>query len=311
MEEKNVTPPQPKAMPTDLSFDSLFAPNTAYPYLAQAAAHPFREQSPRFQMVNAWWLAEVAMLVYVRDRVFVRDRLTAAGLDHTIFFEKDATQGFITSNESCAIVCFRGTEIHEPQDIITHLKFWQVQSSGGGRVHAGFEAALDKVWDDMTAHLQAIRQQSGNRLKVWFTGHSLGAALATLAADRHGDAQGVYTFGSPRVGNADFRKSYTTRTFRFVHNNDIVPMVPPPVSYQHVGQLRYIDSSGHVHDNPDVWYQLKNRLAGQFFHLSDVLESWSDGAFDAIPTDYLSDHAPIYYVTHIWNDYIREAGTSA
>ncbi len=301
-----MTPPQPKAMPTDLSFSSLFAPNTAYAYFAQAAAHPFRVNASGFQMVNAWWLAEASMLVYVRDRAFVSAQLDFAGFSHTGFFENEATQGFIASNDACAIVCFRGTEVREPQDIITDLKFWQVQSVEGGRVHAGFEAALDKVWGDMAAHLHAIRQQAGNRLKIWFTGHSLGAALATLAADRYGDAQGVYTYGSPRVGNAAFRQDYTPNTFRFVHNNDIVPMVPPPMHYQHVGQLKYIDSSGHVHDNPSTWYQLKNRLAGHFLHLSDVLESWTDGAFDAIPTDYLNDHAPIYYVTRIWNNYIRE-----
>ena len=301
-----MTPPQPKAMPTDLSFDSLFAPNTRYAYFARASAHPFRADASRFRMVNAWWLAEASMLVYVRDQSFVGMQLASAGFGHVRFFERNGTQGFIAGNDACAIVCFRGTEIHEPQDIITDLRCWQVQSSGGGRVHAGFEAALDAVWDDMAAHLQAIRQQAGKRLKVWFTGHSLGAALATLAADRHGDAQGVYTFGSPRVGNADFRKSYTASTFRFVHNNDIVPMVPPPLHYQHVGQLKYIDSSGRIHDNPGTWYQLKNRLAGHFLYLSDVLEHWTDGAFDAIPTDYLSDHAPIYYVTHIWNDYIRD-----
>ncbi len=299
---------QLKELPADLSFDALFAPNTSYQYFAQAAEHPFRPASNKFQMANAWWLAEASMLVYVLEHDFVGTSLEQAGFTRTEFFENDCTQSFVASNDEFAVVCFRGTEVREEKDIITDLKFWQTKAAGGGRVHAGFEEALGKVWDGISAHLQDIRGQTGNQLKVWFTGHSLGAALATLAADRYQEAQGLYTFGSPRVGGKSFHDDFKVNAYRFIHNNDAVTMVPSPVGYQHVGMAKYIDSAGHIHDNPNVWTLIKDRIAGHFLHTADVLQSWSDGAFDAIPTDYLSDHAPIYYVTRIWNNYVGDLG---
>jgi triacylglycerol lipase len=74
--------------------------------------------------------------------------------------------------------------------------------------------------------------------QLWLTGHSLGGALAMLAANElfsraeRGAAPiaGVYTFGQPRVGNAGFRDAYDTllkgRTFRIVHGDDVVPRIP-------------------------------------------------------------------------------------
>ena len=301
-----MTTPQPKNLPSDLSFEGLFAPNKTYEYFKNATEHPFRPASNKFQLVNAWWLAEASMLVYVLEHDFVRTSLEQAGFTRTEFFENDCTQSFVASNDEFAIVCFRGTEVKEKEDLITDLKFWQTRAAGDGFVHAGFEEALDKVWSNISSHLQDIQSQSGNQLKVWFTGHSLGAALATLAADRYQGAQGLYTYGSPRVGSESFRGDFKVNAYRFVHNNDAVTMVPPPISYQHVGQAKYIDSGGHIHDNPSIWTSLKTRLAGHFSHAVDVLESWSDGTFDAIPTDYLNDHAPIYYAVRIWNNYARD-----
>ena len=72
-----------------------------------------------------------------------------------------------------------------------------------GNVHRGFKAALLEVWTDLENYVSNLQKDN---LKIWITGHSLGAALATLAADRYGNVQGLYTYGSPRVGDQDFKK---------------------------------------------------------------------------------------------------------
>src|SRR5258708_4320788 len=92
-----------------------------------------------------------------------------------------------------------------------------------------------------------------------FTGHSLGGALAVLAAARAAAARraisAVYTFGMPRTGNAAFADDYNRRlgdrTYRLVYGSDIVPTVPPSADpklpYRHVG--RYLRSvSGRFED---------------------------------------------------------------
>ena len=66
---------------------------------------------------------------------------------------------------------------------------------------------------------------------MYFTGHSLGGALAILAATlisptRHG---AVYTFGAPRVANYKFFFGLKMPIFRVVNSADIVPRVPPGI----------------------------------------------------------------------------------
>jgi predicted lipase len=88
------------------------------------------------------------------------------------------------------------------------------------------------------------RLVTGNRnaanaraLKSGSPGHSLGAALATLAADRLPDVQGLYTFGSPRVGDKGFQAHFRVKAYRLVNGKDIVPTVPGEGPFRHVGEL--------------------------------------------------------------------------
>ncbi|MGI9235130.1 MAG: lipase family protein [Woeseiaceae bacterium] len=294
---------QQKPLPQDQSFESLFAPNKRYEYLSDASSHPFDFRSSEFRMVNAWWLAELSMLVYVRDESYVRQVLAGSGLTLEHFHQQDdtSTQYLLAANDSYAVVAFRGTEVAETDDIATDIKIPLVASDKVGRVHKGFKAALDSVWLDLNSRLSSL---SDNRF-VWFTGHSLGAALATLAADRFDKTQGVYTFGSPRAGDKTFRDSYKPNAYRFRNNNDIVTRVPPRGMYAHVGEVRYIDHTGRIHSDFGVWKRLRDRMAGRRSHLTNLKSRWQAGSVHDIPVDELVDHAPIYYVVNVWNDYQR------
>mmetsp|Transcript_98850 Transcript_98850/g.316917 ORF Transcript_98850/g.316917 Transcript_98850/m.316917 type:complete len:1065 (-) Transcript_98850:134-3328(-) len=58
----------------------------------------------------------------------------------------------------------------------------------------------------------------------------------------------VYTFGSPRIGNASFRSIYNglvPKTFRLVASRDIVPTLPPSISYRQLGREVWLDDTGH------------------------------------------------------------------
>lgn len=297
-----------KPLPEDQSFDGLFAPNTEYEYLSGAKNHPFDFRTGEFRRVNAWWLAELSMLVYVRDESFIRRVLTDSGLTLEHFHQQDdtSTQYLLAANDSYAVVAFRGTEVSEADDMATDIKIPLVASDKAGRVHKGFKAALDSVWSDLNARLLRL----SDKRRIWFTGHSLGAALATLAADRFDTTQGVYTYGSPRTGDKAFRDNYKSNAYRFRNNNDLVTRVPPRGMYAHVGEVRYIDHGGQIHSDFGVWKRLRDRMAGRRSHLINLKSRWQAGSVRGIPVDELVDHAPIYYVVNVWNDYQRASSAT-
>ena len=60
-------------MPT---FNDLFAPNENCPYFERAAEYPFEARQNHFSLVNAGWLADCSLLVYLLDPEKVKSHLT-------------------------------------------------------------------------------------------------------------------------------------------------------------------------------------------------------------------------------------------
>jgi len=313
---------------------TVLPPNLEHDYFAEGAAHPFRPNAVRFQLVNAWWMAEASLLAYA-DAKFVRAQFQKVGFvvsDGQPFFDREhGTQCYVAHNDHVVLVIFRGTEVRklgvgqEPaeawravlKDWQSDLQFRLVPSMFGGAVHQGFARALDTLWrEQVEPYMEALKLNKPTRL-VWLTGHSLGGALATLAADRLEAAQGLYTFGSPLVGDAAFAADFHVNAYRLVNHNDIVTRVPQwgPYgvnlfkwgSYEHVGLLTYIDEQGVLHDNPRLWKRVRHGLFGGLDHIWDIGSFWAKGEFSMIPFDCLNDHAPLYYALRLWNAYDEEA----
>lgn len=321
----------------------LFPPNINYQYFENFTGHPFEYKTEQFQMVNAWWLAESSLLAYAESN-FAKERFSAAGLTAELFDGK-STQCYVAYNDNFVIVAFRGTQVDNFQgivnDIFTNSKFQLVDFEKGGSVHQGFKDGLNEIWSNLLNHLNELKTEKPERT-FWFTGHSLGAALATLAADRYGSVQGLYTFGSPLVGDDAFTNQFSINTYRFVNNNDFITSIPYRISlpeiplpeiplpriplprislpeipfpnifkrYQHVGQLKYINSDGHIIDNPNLLDQLLDGWKGQFENLFNFIGNLQEGQIDQIPVAYFTDHAPIYYAIHIWNSYEKDLTTN-
>jgi triacylglycerol lipase len=306
-------PLQRKQMPRVQTFDSLFQPDYSYPYLKYASTVPFQHQVQKFDRANAWWLAEISMLAYADADGFVKRQLRSAGMLGVKRYAspRDSvhhTQAILTFNADAVIIAFRGTEPNEWKDLKTDVKAHHVELASGGKVHAGFQSSLTGVWAQVQPEVERL---SAEGRSVWLTGHSLGAALAVLAAHQYKKPATVYTFGAPRVGDAEFVKRYQQPTFRIVNNTDFVTEIPPPFLYHHVGELVYFDSRDKLRRNVSVSQILKDKARGQSQAVTQRFKEWANLDLDKRPFKPLLDHAPICYVVHCWNSLVdaRERNT--
>ena len=146
------------------------------------------------------------------------------------------------------MVSFRGTMDSSIKNWIVDFLFpkttiWKGKNESIA-VHSGFYDAYSRVADQVRSNVSAL-VAAYPTYSIGVTGHSLGAALATLAAvDLVEESivprskMTVYHFGSPRVGNdgfASFYKDLVPHTFRLVNERDIVPSLPPQfLKFHHV-----------------------------------------------------------------------------
>ncbi len=217
----------------------------------------------------------------------------------------------VLANDETLVVVFRGTrlQVHavldlaelvliNQKDLWTDADLLPAVFAAGGRVHAGFLKAFKDVSDQLDALLAA--KAPGQ--KIWLTGHSLGGALATLAAAHLGSSvvQGLATYGCPRVGDAAFASVLPQQSYdRFVHRDDWVPTVPPELfGYVHAGALRIVPGSPPRSFLSDV-------VGGAESLTTAITAMASERRLDAGQFPFsvggLADHAPIYYATLLWN----------
>ena len=224
---------------------------------------------------------------YTGVEAWMRDN----GYDSWAWFDADGTQAFTCRKHKSTeiFIVFRGTEPNQAKDILADAKAWRKPAREKGLVHFGFAQALDKVYDNI---VHWIDEQKLDDATITCTGHSLGAALATIMASRL-DANELYTFGSPRVGDRRFVKEMSTdkiKHYRFVNNNDIVTRVPPPLLYRHHGELVYINHYGNVR-KMTAWQRIKDQWRGR-------LAAWKKREFFDGARDHSMDlyHRKIYHV---------------
>ncbi|MCQ9208390.1 MAG: lipase family protein [Omnitrophica bacterium] len=213
----------------------------------------FNISAKGLSLLNALFLVEAADLVGGNLHQIQKQVQDNLGLPKYKFFDtkgsKD-TQAFLSANDEIVVLSFRGTT--STRDWWTNLKI-KLAPSIVGRVHQGFNEALDDIWEDVRKTLLDFRDR---KQSIWVTGHSLGGALATVAADRLAEesleVRGLYTFGQPRVGDKifvlNFDNKMKQRSFRFVHDEDVVPKVPSFLQgYHHIGEECYFDRNGKLH----------------------------------------------------------------
>ncbi|CCC09085.1 unnamed protein product [Sordaria macrospora k-hell] len=153
-------------------------------------------------------------------------------------------------------VSFRGSS--SVRNWIANVVFVQSSCSdlvSGCLVHTGFYTAWKEVATKVTAAVKSAKATYPS-YSIGVTGHSLGGAVATVAAAylrKAGYTADLYTFGSPRVGNkafAAFTTSQSGEEYRVTHDKDPVPRLPPIVF-------------NYRHTSPEWWLKVPSPTASQ------------------------------------------------
>ena len=198
-------------------------------------------------------------------------------LTHT--FDIEDTQAIIVVSEHFTVLAFRGTEANKPKDIKSDIGASIVRCNSGGMIHKGFSQAYNLVSTQLQSALAAPEIASK---PLFITGHSLGGALATIAAKRLTHNAGIaacYTFGSPRVGDSNWVSGIRAPLYRVVNAADAVTMLPPggaPIALlsKFISVIPYLRAFGEM---------LQKKFGG-YLHSGDMryLTNCENGDFEQV-----------------------------
>lgn len=235
------------------------------------------------------------------------------------FIENAGTECFVSGDSDVALVAFRGTE-KKIGDWLIDLNTVGLNRPYG-RIHRGFWFAFESVAEQIRDAIDSL-----GKPKLVLTGHSLGGALACIAAaewlhDGSREVLSIYTFGQPAFGKGDLPDRIYQRVngayYRFVNDGDIVSMVPP--TYRHAGELKHFGAGNDLKfgvdsTNESLVESAETCSEAQFDHLrmlllqerlakpSAEIQSTEEGLLPSF-----RDHRMVHYISKIAT---KAAGTS-
>lgn len=197
-------------------------------------------QDDYFSLESALLLAKASRLNYELEST-IKDQAQQWGYADCRVIDVGRPQCYIMADEQSCVLSFRGTQ--SLGNWIDNAKASPVPHDYGD-VHRGFSAGYKALGPLI---LKSLKELLTPNRTLFVTGHSLGGALATIAAaELHGQflISGVYTFGQPKTGlfGSFFDEYFGGKFFRFVNNEDVVPRLP--LNYEHVGQLQWFNAKG-------------------------------------------------------------------
>lgn len=242
------------------------------------------------------------------------------------------------------ILVFRGTEPDNAMNWLGNADTEAVDFYGRGLVYQGFYSNVEALWSYVEAALRQAAEgrapsddgasEGGPQLAplehLYITGHSLGGAMAVLAAAKifFDDAyaawrpliRGVYTFGQPLVGDTRFARSCADLeplVYRHEYRHDVIPVLPPSSvahAFAHIGQKRLTSSPEQpwqISDQPTrpLWFLVEAlaSVSAAFFTRRLLLLRRLDGLLYS-----LDDHSPQRYINTCKRSlFVLEGATAA
>lgn len=255
---------------------------------------------------NAYWMARLSKEIYTEispenNRPDEKKILSSLKSDDSGFLsvypvEQDNSEAALIEHDRYLCMVFRGTD--ERKDWLDNINVFPTKELFG-EFHRGFWNATEVIWSDLYDKYE--EKNRDKKRPLFITGHSLGGAMATIAAARfvHLDKPfiSVYTFGQPRAMNRDAARIFNAeckgRFFRFQNNNDLVTRLPARfMGYSHVGNALYISEEKKIHQDPGTWFKFLDAVDG-------YAEALKEDGIDAI-----DDHNMDRYLKaiEIWDE---------
>jgi hypothetical protein len=198
-----------------------------------------------FEWQSAYSTVLASNLAYADREEVESTAIQSWGFEECQYVESGRSQCFFAASSKVILIAFRGTD--SVRDWIGNINVLG-EPREYGTAHRGFLQAFQLLQPQLETLIERFPS-----VPVVLTGHSLGGAMAVLAAAEwqgniSNPIQKVYTFGQPAVGKAGFAEFISAnlagKIFRFVNNDDVVPKVPP--RYEHVGVSFKFDANGEV-----------------------------------------------------------------
>jgi len=284
-----------------------------------------------YSNANAWWLAEFCRLVYRIDDQLNRKAKLSADIDCAlasagfriarILFDPStstravvftATRNFKADSKPVTLLVFCGT--NAVLDWRMNIQSLQDSFIGASRVHTGFK----KCYESLAGQIQSLLPSEGTLI---LAGHSLGAALATLATaalNQSADVvQACYSYGSPRIGDRQFvDQLMELPIYRLVNNCDVVTGIPlslGPSEYLHPDGAVFFSQDGEfVIDMSDAELQERQLTyvpqLKKYAELTSFIERMKS-LHTELPV-YLADHAIANYRSRIAGQLVIETDLS-
>ncbi len=290
-------------------WDTVLKPEGRPPYFDRAQLPEINARAEDFDPGTAWMLVELSRLIYTRSLGEARGErskcprfevLERIGLREVASFGKSSNHAALyepageNANGPYTILCYRGTR--SAKQWMMNLTTFPVKWKSGGYVHQGFKILFEELWTEIRPEVERAKEKG----PVIFTGHSLGGALAMLAAATLSPTS-LYTFGAPRVGNQSFRAHLRKfPAFRVVDRHDIVTLLPhsveklAPYDFHHAGELHYLTGEGEIVMQPSAEDLAEDEARGKQ-PLTFLMESFKSPQ----PPACMMDHAPISYVREL------------
>ncbi len=271
---------------------ALYHPESCPVFIESQVPSAFDSSEQSFSVNTAWWLSSFSHLAYFENKK-IKHHLNRVGFELFDTFSKNGSYAFIAISGTSAVLSFRGTSIHERENIMNDIDLSLVSIGEGISVHKGFLRSLDQIWPEIEVVLNQLRKRGIN---VCYTGHSLGAAMATIATSRL-KASVTYGFGSPRVGNRGFCESLKNQNiYNMVNCCDAVTILPPEIlGYKEAGETVFITSKSKLIFSPSSLQVIKERSLGYFQFYKNLYWIHSDSVY----LRSLADHIILNYSSAI------------